>query len=135
MKQKIHLASNHSLSEMLAMRYFCANVTHLRMVDGMTKQQLSQYTGLSVGTIASIENNKDTEKMISVAITLAALFRVPIQHLLWTDLSYLPAVKDRFAIEFEPQLGPIFAGSAISNIGTYREEQLGRGVYNRDQNR
>lgn len=119
---------------MLEMRYFCANITHLRLSEKLTKQKLSEVTGISQGTIAQIENKKETDKMISVAITLAALFRVPLQELLWTDLSYLAPIKDRFAIEYGEQLGPKYSHSAIANIKTYRKEQLERGAYNRDLN-
>jgi len=134
MKQTIYLKSDAPLKEMLEMRYFCANVTHLRTVEKLTKQRLAEVTGLSISTISQIENDKMTNKQIAVVLTLAALFRVPVQALLWTDLSYLPSVKDRFAMEYQQQLGPKFSHSAISNFNSYRQEQLASGAYNRDLN-
>ena len=134
MKQTIFLNSDGTLKEMLEMRYFCANVTHLRTVEKLTKQRLAEVAGLSISTISQIENEKMTNKQISVVLTLAALFRVPVEALLWTDLSYLPSVKDRFAIEYEQQLGPKFSPSAIANVHSYRQEQLASGAYNRDLN-
>jgi len=138
MRQEIYLDSNFGLSEMLAMRYFAANVRHLRSTESLTKKRLAEVTGLSQGTIGAIENNKNnknSDMQLSNAITLAAVFRVPFQHLLWTDLSYLPAIKDRFAIKYGEQLGPKFAHSAINDVGAYRKQQLESGAYNRDRNK
>lgn len=134
MRQIQHLNSNDSLSEMLEMRYFCANVTHLRNAEKLTKQQLAQLSGLPPGTIAQIENKKETDKMISVAITLAAVFHVPLEELLWTDLSYMLRIKDRYSVEYGKQLGPKYSYSVANDLEKRLIEQRESGAYNRDAN-
>ena len=119
---------------MLEMRYFCANVTHLRNAEKLTKHRLAELSGISEGTIAQIENKKETDKMISVAITLAAVFHVPLEELLWTDLSYLLPIRDRYSVEYGKQLGPKYSHSAAGNLKDYLEDKRSSGAYNRNLN-
>lgn len=84
-----------------------------------------------------IDANKITKHIESIATTPKTLLlnKYADKAEIVSETKDAIATVGRFAIEYEHQLGPKFSHSAISNIKSYRKEQLASGAYNRDLNR